>query len=253
MRQRVADALRLTTRPLLDRMRAFADRRARRHVLVLGDSHVRVFEHWQFLAAMPRTRFEIVYVPGATAIGLDNPNSRTRARDRFREALARGPWDRVLIDLGEVDTAAAIWRHHQQSGRRVDRLLDRAVETYTAFLADLCAQHRPIVLAATLPTLGEVLETDPEDLRERLLVAASQRERTDLAIEFNRRIALWCAEHGVPHLDSGEAALGPDRLVRDAWKVRHRRDHHYAQFPFARWLVRALRPLLKNDDGPTVG
>src|SRR5690606_18106421 len=61
-----------------------------RRVLVIGDSHVRVFEHWWFRWAMPLVRFDVVYVPGGTATGLPHPRSATRARTRFDDALARG-------------------------------------------------------------------------------------------------------------------------------------------------------------------
>jgi hypothetical protein len=223
-------------------------------VLVLGDSHVRVFEHWLFLAAMPRTRFEIVYVRGGTAIGILNPKSETGARLRFLDALARGPWDHVIVDLGEVDTASTLWRMAQKGVHPLDRLLDRSVTNYLDFLAEVLATQNLIVLAATLPTLDDAGGIDdPEVFQQRSHVDATQRQRTDLTMEFNRRIAAWCAANGVPHLDTAPDALGPDGLVRPEWTVRDKRDHHYARRPFARWLVAKLPAVFGKRNGPTVG
>lgn len=245
--------VRRTARGGFGLVRRFADRHARRRVLVLGDSHVRVFEHWSFLLAMPRTRFDIVYIRGGTAIGILRRDSLTGARKQFDEALAGGEWDRVVVCLGEVDAGFTLWRLAEVRKEDVSRQLDRSVANYLAFLAEVRAGHEPIVLAASLPTLAEATGTDDEVMNLRSLIGATQRQRTDLTLEFNRRIAAWCAEHGVPHLDSTPDALGPDGLVDPRWKVRHRPDHHYARLPFARWLIRALRPHLAKRKGPTVG
>lgn len=240
-------------RAVFSHLRGFADRRARRRILVLGDSHVRVFEHWLFLLAMPRTRFDIVYVRGGTATGIANQRSKTQAGQRFEEALARGPWDLVLVDLGEVDAAFTLWSLARKRGQPIETLTDRAITNYVAFLDGVRRAHDLIVIAATLPTLADLDGIDDEDLKQRARVPVDQRRRTDLTLEFNRRIAAWCAEHGVPHLDSTPDALGPNGLVDPRWTVRHRPDHHYARRPFARWLIRALRPHLAKRKGPTVG
>ena len=55
-------------------------------IYVLGDSHCSVFEHFnqdRFL----RAKFKIKPVPGATALGLANPNSVTNALNEFRSFL----------------------------------------------------------------------------------------------------------------------------------------------------------------------
>lgn len=234
-------------------LRKLARRHSRRRLLVLGDSHVRVFEHWLFLLALPRTHFVVIHIRGGTAIGIANLGSVSGARERFEEALAAGPWDGVLVCLGEVDTAFTLWERSRTTGRPVPILTDRALTNYLNFLETVRRDHDLIVLAATLPTLTDLGDTDDEDLKLRARVPVDQRARTDLTLEFNRRVAAWCAEHGVPHLDSTPDALGPNGLVDPRWTVRHRPDHHYARLPFARWLIRALRPHLAKRKGPTVG
>ena len=215
-----------------------------RRVLVLGDSHVRVFEHWWFLWAFPRVRFDVVYVPGGTAIGLSNPRSATRARARFDEALARGAHDHVVLNLGEVDTGHTIWACAARDGTDPQRLLERAVQRYTGFIADLARQHRLIVLAAPLPTLPDGFRPAERDGGARNAPQQPLAQRTALTLAFNDAVARCCANMAVPHLDDRTASLSPDGTVRAAWRRRGRPDHHYARRPYARWLAGALQPWL---------
>lgn len=226
-------------------LRRFVLRGVRRNVLVLGDSHVRVFEHAIFFLAFPDTRLEVVHSKGGSAIGILNPRSTSGARRMFADALDGGDWDLVMIGLGEVDTAYALWRQAEYHGVPVVKMFERSIAAYLQYLEELRSRYPLVVIGATYPTLGEIPETTDPVLAQRKLVHASQRQRTELALEFNRRIGAWCAEHGVPHLDTATEALGPDGLVRETWKVRRRLDHHYAKGPYARWMVRVLRPILR--------
>lgn len=239
------------------RLRGFADRHARRVVLVIGDSHTRVFEHWLFLVVFPRTRFEIAYVKGGSAIGILNYNSQSGARASFDAALSREPWDHVLVCLGEVDAAYTLWRLAEYHAIPVDGLFERAVTSYMKFLDRIRARFSMAVIAAPYPTVDHIHGSVDEVLAMRAHVHATQRQRTDLTLEFNRRIGEWCTEHGIAQLDTAAEALGPDRFVKESWKVRGRLDHHYVRGRFARWMVRTLRPVLaelsRKKDGPTVG
>jgi len=233
---------------LLEALSAWLRARARVRVLVLGDSHVRVFEHWLFLVGMPRTAFEVEYVAGATASGMGNRKSISGAYRRFSERLATTPHDLVLLNLGEVDTAYTIWRRADLKGIEVDTMFEMALRNYVQFIDEIASSHRLVVLSAPLPTLSDqVVNPDPE-VKMRQHVSASQLDRTRLALRFNARIAEFCAQRGVPCLSSDAAALGPDGVVRSGWRRRDRPDHHYARLPYAWWLVRALRGL-RHPDG----
>jgi hypothetical protein len=233
---------------LLAALRARLNACATVRVLVLGDSHVRVFEHWLFLLGLPRTAFEVLYVAGGTASGVRNLKSSTGAYRRFRDGLEKGPHDLVLVNLGEVDTAYTIWRRADRDGTPIDTMLEAAVRNYCAFINEVAAAHRVVVLSAPLPTLADQAVNPDPDVKVRQEVSASQFDRTQLALRFNQRIAEHCGRLGIPYLSSDAAALGPDGVVRANWCRRDRPDHHYARLPYAWWLLRALRRF-RHPDG----
>lgn len=232
-------------RHLLRPWRAHNARQATHRVLVLGDSHVRVFEHWWFLWALPQVHFHVRYVPGATTTGLPNPQSITRARSRFGDALSRVPHDTVLLNLGEVDTGYTIWARAARDGTDPQDLLAQAVQRYTDFIAGLAQRHRLIVLSAPLPTLPDGFAPDAAGASTRQALPHPLAERTRLTLAFNDAVAAACAALGVPHLDDRSHSLGRDDTVRARWRHTRRLDHHYVRAPYARWLAQALSPHLR--------
>jgi hypothetical protein len=229
---------------LARRWRAHNDRHARLQVLVLGDSHVRVFEHWWFLWALPRVRWHIVYVPGGTATGLPNPQSSTRARTKFDDALAEASYDLVVVNLGEVDTGYTIWARAQRDGSDPRVAMAQAVQRYTAFIEEVATKHRVVVVGAPLPTLPDDFVPGDEVATTRRSVVQGQTERTSLTLAFNESVAIACALLGVPHLDDRGETLGSDGKVKSEWQRTDRADHHYVRMRYAQWLARALEPYL---------
>lgn len=232
--------------PLLRAWQARRERRARTTVLVLGDSHVRVFEHWWFLWAMPRVRWHIVYVPGGTATGLANASSLTRTRAQFDQALAETPHDWVIVNLGEVDTGYTIWARAARGQVDPVGLMEQAAERYVVFLEGIVPRERLIVLSAPLPTLPDRFEMTDEVSAMRRSVPQTQQERTRLTLDFNARVASACRQRGICHIDDRSASLGPDGCVLRHWQHPERPDHHYARPVYARWLARTLKPLLRT-------
>lgn len=216
-------------------------------ILVLGDSHVRVFEHPWFAFALPRVSFDIEYVPGATAIGIVNRHSTTSALIRFTEVLARSSYDWVLLNLGEVDTAYSLWKLVDFRGSPLKELLEEAAGNYCAFIADVSERHRVAVLSAPLPTLTDQAAPQDDTAAVRRQVSATRRERTDLATAFNSRIGAFCRAGDVPFLDSSPDALGPDGLVKPSWCRWRGFDHHYERWPYARCLTRQLKELFRSE------
>jgi hypothetical protein len=124
------------------------------NILVLGDSHVKVFEHWQFLLRLPQIYFNVVSVQGATASGLDNPNSKTQAYKVFTEAIEHKNKKRgaIIICLGEVDTGFIIWYRAQKYNQPVGEIFTQTIEKYISFLSVVASQvEHLIVISAPCP------------------------------------------------------------------------------------------------------
>jgi len=215
------------------------------NVLVIGDSHVRVFEHVWFQFMLPNAQFTVEYVPGATAIGIINRHSITSAWSRFDTALDEIERDLVIVNLGEVDTGYSLWRLMETRGDAMSEIFERAVNNYCEYIGDLSKRGRVLVLSAPLPTLNDEAAQKNRGNAIREPVDATQRQRTELTLQFNARVMAFCATIGVSYLDSSPYALGANGIVKDSWR-RKDLDHHYARWPYARNLARHLGPLLAD-------
>jgi hypothetical protein len=213
-------------------------------VLTLGDSHGAVFRHPTFADRFPAVAWETVVVPGATASGLDNPNdSRTQAYPIFRRALDTTAARRVVVTLGEVDTGFVIWYRAAKHRESVFTMLDRAVAAYADFLAGIVGTFDVLVLSAALPTIpDEVSWGAVANLRRE--VRSSQRARTALTLEFNRRMRDAALARGASYLMLDDASLGHDGLVRSELLNPDPRDHHYAPERYAALIADAIGPFL---------
>lgn len=125
----------------------------KRRILVLGDSHANVFECLEFSRFWISNSFKVVSVGGATASGLENPNSKTDAYNIFRKAINDENPKYVLTMLGEVDTGFVIWYRAQKKEISVIDSLNHTIKTYTNFLSGIKAKR--IVFSAPLPTIRD--------------------------------------------------------------------------------------------------
>ena len=213
--------------------------RRRRHAIVLGDSHSATFTGWR----LPGWWFDVTTVGGATASGIRNPNSVTEALPTFRRRLrrARG-WQPILVMLGEVDCGYIIWRRARTDGVSVSDSLEQTVRRYEDFLRVEVAPCGPVmVMSAPLPTLPDDFSTWGEVARRRADVQVSQRDRTELTLRFNERLAAICDRAGWTFVEATRAQLDPvSGLVRSEL-VRHGTGDHHLVTPLYRALVaRAL-------------
>lgn len=226
--------------------RSHCDARAKQTVLVLGDSHVRVFEDWRFMWHLPQIRWHTVYVPGGTATGLYNPRSITQSYSRFKEGLAQTDARRVILCLGEVDAGYRVWVQAEKSQKPPEDLLKRAINNYLRFIQEIAAERELIVLSAPLPTLPDTFVPGSGVLSRRASLPISQLERTTLTLAFNSAVKQRCAEWQIPYLDDRHESLGPDGLIKPDWLNSKRLDHHYGRPRYSRFLLSQLPPLLKQ-------
>lgn len=220
---------------------AYARLRGRRHVLCVGDSHLRVMRH----VCVPGAWIRVTSVDGATASGVLNPNSQTHALSIFTARLSRAkPWQVVLVELGEVDCGFVIWHRAQRHDLSVEEQLAYTLDSYVAFIETVRGMgfRQVLVLSAPLPTIGD----DPLEWGEvanlRAEVTATQRERTDLTLRFNAQLSERCrALGGVCFVDATTGHLNPVTGLVDQRFVRSTSyDHHLAGEPYARLIAQEL-------------
>ena len=78
-------------------------------LLALGDSHLDALKYAADLGVLSVRSSCFLIVPGATVVGLRNPNSLTDAVNIFRTSLFNQPVNsHVIIHLGEVDCGFVI-------------------------------------------------------------------------------------------------------------------------------------------------
>jgi hypothetical protein len=221
-------------------IRAAIYRRLYREILVLGDSHSDVFRHASFRANFPGAYFHLVCVQGATASGLENPNSKTQAYPIFKRALDNFSGTTVVTLLGEVDTGFVIWYRSQKYDSPVDATLLDTVKTYCRFLDEIAATKKLICLSAPLPTISDDNDWgEIANLRKEII--ANQKERTKLTLAFNLMVAKHCAKNKIQFINLDPRSLADDGLVRRDLMHHDSHNHHYNEDAYASLICETLK------------
>lgn len=194
----------------------------------VGDSHVQSFE----IAAtfgLFRRRSRFLIVPGATAVGLRNPESQTQAIVHFQKALLPLlPGVVPVIQLGEVDCGFVIWWRAQTLGEPVEAQLAASIAAYANFLDTLidAGYSRIVVTGAVPPTIPDG-HRHGAVARARHAVTASLRERTDLTIRYNQLLAAEAARRKLLYTDILARVLDTGTgVIADAYRSPNPGDHH---------------------------
>lgn len=187
----------------------------------LGDSHLDNFTF--FCAATCR-------VPGATAYGLTNPNSDTRAREAFLGFLSSFPNYIPLLCIGEVDCNSLPWR--VESSISPEDVIHCSIDRLFRFLKETKIHF--ILPSVTLPPVDLY-----SDINSRLHVSAGKQERTILVNLYNNLLKENISKTNHTYLDLTTPTTGPDGLV-DKHFIRSTSDVHLASdkvYPIVRDLL----------------
>lgn len=230
-------------------VRAVAQLTRREHVLCIGDSHVSVFDY----VGVPDMWFRTSVVEGATASGIMNPNSATGAFTLFTKRLAVArPWQHIVVCLGEVDCGFVIWHRAQRHGLDIEDQLCATLNSYLTFLRQIkeLAFASLSVLSVPLPTITDYpSQWGGEVANLRKEITATQRQRTDLTIRFNRELRQLVASEDIGFIDATSDQLDPNTGLIDQSLVRSQLvDHHLREEPYAALIAKAFGAI----DGPGV-
>lgn len=216
---------------------------AKETIAVIGDSHVRVFRHPAMKWYFPLTKFDVTEVGGATASGIDNPNSKTQAYNIFlRKLSSLSCRNNLIILLGEVDCGFVIWYQREKYKCELQTLLLKTVDKYFKFIKQASEIAKVVVISAPLPTikddspLGEVANL-------RATIKASEEERTKLTLTFNSIIEKLCIKSDIAYLNLDAISLDNNGRLLKSLVNKNPTDHHYNQASYSRILAQNLRDI----------
>lgn len=222
-----------------------ASRTGRRILLCVGDSHCGVFDTVRHRRLLRRTVLNVLPIDGATAHGMANPHSKTKALVTFERLLARAPADApVLICLGEVDCGYLLWHRSQTAGSDVRHEAAASVETYRALVARWRDDgRRVLVTSVPLPTIDDLARW--KGLQgARGSIRADIRQRTELTRWYTAQLRTWAAAHGCEMVDYEDDITDPATgLVAPQFVHPNPYDHHLNHDRLAPLLADKLRGL----------
>jgi hypothetical protein len=202
---------------------------ATRHLLALGDSHLEALKLAADLGILSVQTSHFSIVPGATVVGLRNPNSSTDAINIFRASLLNQSTDsHVIIHLGEVDCGFVIWWRAKQYGESIAEQLKESIDAYGQFVNELLEIGfvRICIVGASLPTIRDEVDFG-EISNKRAEINIGIGQRTELTFEYNCALSDLARKMGVSYFDITDGVLDrTSNLVHDFFRNQNLWDHH---------------------------
>lgn len=221
-------------------------------LLAVGDSHLEALKFAAGLGLLNAAAVDFCIVPGATAVGLRNPNSNTQALSLFREFVAlKARSSHVLVHLGEVDCGYLFWWRQQKYGEPVEKQMRESLSAYRGFMEELrAAGFRQLCIAgASLPTIrngtdyGAVANMRSE-------VTADLGERTALTLRYNAELAAMAADMAIFYFDITEGVLNrAEGVVAAHFRNPNPLNHHLDQEKVAGMWALACNNFLTGAGG----
>lgn len=210
----------------------------RKEVIVLGDSHCKVFDSPLLRKAYTSCWFWNIRVDGATVMGLTNEKSTTRAGMKFKWALGKSKAEYAVVLLGEVDLGHLIWLKADNKWERAVPIFSHLIESYQRFLEELSCR-RVIVLSIPLPTIDDDFKFG-EVAGQRNRVTVTKTLRTKATLEVNKLLKERCNKIGVSFVDLDGLSMSRGELKQSLLN-QDKYDHHYNIPEYADLIARTMR------------
>ena len=222
----------------------------------LGDSHTHLFQDIERRRLMNKTIIRSVKVGGATAAGIANINSVTKSLrifQRYIRFIKKKSY--ILFMLGEVDCGYLIWHRAKKHNTSVESQLQRSIENYQNFIIHLIDEgyHNLILSSAPLPAILDEkdwgdLDRSSKDITPTYLQRQNTqpiiRERTDLTIEYNNRLRIFCNENAISFLDFEQDTLNQQtNLIDNCYRQANPSDNHLETDMVLPIIVKKMRSL----------
>jgi hypothetical protein len=200
-------------------------------LLALGDSHLDALKFAADLSLLAVDETDFCIVPGATAVGLRNPNAITNALAQFRAAaVAASHQDatHVLVHLGEVDCGFVMWWRQQKYGDSIEYQLHESLAAYRDFIFELQGMgfSRICITGASLPTIRDGVDFG-EVASKRSSIKSSLEARTRLTQMYNDELLRMAKENFLSYFDISVAVINKSSgVVADYFRSSDPCDHH---------------------------
>lgn len=200
-----------------------------RQLIALGDSHLEALKLAADLGLLVSDNNEFCIVPGATAVGLRNPNSITDALNLFRGTLDKK--DRtsfILTHLGEVDCGFVIWWRAQKYKESIEKQFTDSLSTYQNFIIELrsIGYKKICITGASLPTIRDGVDYG-EVANKRSEIQVSIHDRTKLTLAYNAALKKFADRSSFYFFDIADATLNnKENIVCDFFRNSDPTDHH---------------------------
>jgi hypothetical protein len=200
-----------------------------KNLFALGDSHLEALNFAADLGILHVASHHFSIVPGATAVGLRNPNSLTDAINIFKSSLLTQPIDsHVITHLGEVDCGFVIWWRAQKYGDSVEKQYRESICAYSQFLDEVLLNGftKICIAGASLPSIRDGIDLS-DVANKRSEINASIRERTELTLRYNHGLNELANKLGISYFDINDVVLDQSsNVVHDFFRNPDPCDHH---------------------------
>jgi len=212
-----------------------------KNILVLGDSHSKVFENKN----IKKYNFTVVSSVGASAQGLLNIKSKTNSLKNILDFFknTNKNFDTVVLYFGEVDCNATIWYYKEKYNQTLDESVTRTISNYNTFIQRYIktkfVKSNIILFSPTLPTVQDGY-TNKGKLRKHIDVPL--KERTDLTLKFEK----YLSNLEFPLLSINDILLDRNTGVIDRRYVHNPADHHLKSSTAFNLWINKLNSIFDN-------
>jgi len=198
-------------------------------ILILSDSHGGVFEYIYDKNLFKPHIINVEIVGGATAYGLIKEKSETNSFNKYKNGIRRFKnYNIILIQLGEVDASFLLWKKIEANNLSTKEAIQLSINGYEKLIKYIISlkNKKIIITGAILPTLKDGQKAD-ESAVLRNSIHISQKERTNLIIEYNHALYNLSKKYDLNYIDITEETLNKNNgLILDDFLNCNKVDHH---------------------------
>ena len=213
-------------------------------VLVVGDSHARVFNNPNFKIYFPLIKFDVCSIGGATISGLENPNSKTNANKKFRNKINQVKKSTIIFLLGEVDTGFVIFYRAEKYQESIENMLEQTLLKYQELLKYSLSVGNDLILISTpLPVIADGNNWG-EVAKLRKSVKTPLKERMNLTKDFNKKMSVFCQINSIKYVDLDNSLSTENGEIKSIFLNKNILDHHYDDQEYSKLICRKLKNII---------